>query len=249
MKKLSLTPVFLWLVCFAVAGPFALDAAAQSGSKAKEETKKAEDFLVVEPEHAKLGTVFYVADPTKRNTVSFTSEAPLEDIIGLSNEIEGYVVFDPKNPEKGGAGKLRVPVKSLDTGIPLRDEHLGGADWLDAETHPQITFRVRKVEDVEEVKQAESYHTYDATLVGDFSIHGKTKRLEIPVRVTYLPESEATRKKMPGDLLAGRAKFEIALADYDVTGPEGMGIIGSKVGKTIQIEVRFTASTEKPEKK
>jgi len=227
------------------APPFAF--AQESAPEPPPETATLREFLAVEPEHAALGTVFYIYDPVRRNQVTFTSEAPLEDIIGISNDIAGYAVFDPQHPEKGGAGKFRVPVAGLDTGIPLRDEHLAGSDWLDAERFPFIAFRIERVADVKEVSKTEAHATYDVTLVGDFSVHGRTRRLEVPARVAYLPESPETLKKMPGDLLAGRAEFTIALADYAVTGPRGMGVIGSKVGQTIQIEVRFTGTTRRPE--
>lgn len=195
----------------------------------------------VNPCHAKFGTVFYVADPMARNTVSFESRAPLEDIIGSTNQIEGYLVFDPGNPSKGGRGHFVVPVSSLKTGIPLRDEHLQGAMWLDAAGHPEITLVIEAIEDVEPVKVTEEFKTYDVRVVGEFSLHGKTKSVSIPGRITYMPESEVTRQKMPGDLLAARASFEVDLEDYGV---EGMaGIVGSKVSETITVDVSLVGSS------
>ena len=87
---------------------------------------------MVNPCDTMMGTVFVVNDPAGRNKVTFRSKAPLEDIVGTSNQITGYLVFDPNNPQQGGRGELTVPVASINTGIPLRDEHLQSADWLDA---------------------------------------------------------------------------------------------------------------------
>ena len=97
---------------------------------------------------SKKGTMFHVQDPMGRNSVTFKSAAPLEDITGTSNKITGYISFDPNNPDKGGHGKLTVPVASLNTGIPMRDEHLQGAEWLDAGTYPEITLEITKVKKV-----------------------------------------------------------------------------------------------------
>ena len=46
------------------------------------------------------GYKFYIDDPMNRNTITFKSEAPLEDIVGTSNQITGYINFDPDNPQK-----------------------------------------------------------------------------------------------------------------------------------------------------
>jgi hypothetical protein len=102
------------------------------------------------------------------------------------------------------------------------------------------------VKDVKEVKSSDAFQTYDVLLVGDFMIKGTSKTMEIPGRVTYLKESEETQRKMPGDLLAARATFDLKLADFGVTGPEGMGIIGSKVGETVTIDVSVMGTTAAP---
>jgi len=200
----------------------------------------------VNPCFAKLGTVFYVADPMARNTVTFTSEAPLEDIVGTSNKVVGYVVFDPEEPSKGARGYFEVPVKSLDTGIPLRDEHLHSSMWLDAANHPKVTFRIEDSKYAFPVKYGDTFKTFKVTLVGPFTVNGVTQRMEIPARLTWLKESSKTQQKMPGDLLGIRAEFDVALSDFNITGPKGQELVGSRVGDTIACEVSLFASDEKP---
>jgi polyisoprenoid-binding protein YceI len=204
-------------------------------------------MIKVNPEFAKAGTVFYVGDPRGRDNVTFKSEAPLEDIVGTSHTISGYLVFDPANPTKGGKGELQVPVASLNTGIPMRDGHLQGEAWLDAEQHPMLTLMINDVKNVKEVKSSDEYQTYDVTIVGDLTIKGKSQTMEIPGRVTYLKESESTKRKMAGDLLAARAQFDIKLADFGVTGPPNAGLIGSKVGESVTIDVSVMGTTKAPE--
>ncbi len=206
---------------------------------------KAANLPAVNPCHAKMGTVFYVADPMNRNTVTFKSQAPLEDIVGTTNEVSGYVVFDPAQPGKGGRGSLRVPVASLRTGIPLRDEHLRGADWLDAARFGEIRFEITDVKKIKEVKSAGGATSFDLTLVGNLTVRGVTKPVETPARITYLKESPQTQMKMPGDLLAGRTSFAVKLSDFGVKGMEG--VVGARVSETIQIDVSFVASSKSPE--
>lgn len=206
----------------------------------------AQPTVPVNPCHAKQGTVFHIGDAMGRDTITFTSQAPLEDIVGMTNRIGGYVVFDPADPAKGGHGEFIIPVTSLDSGIPLRDEHLRSAMWLDAETYPNITFRIDETRLITLIKETTAFKTYDVLLVGGFTLHGVTKQVEIPGRVTYLKESEKTKEKMPGDLLAVRASFEIRLADFGIISPPGSDLIGTKVGETISLQVSMIASNRNP---
>jgi polyisoprenoid-binding protein YceI len=184
-----------------------------------------------------------VNDARGRDAISFTSRAPLEDIIGTTNRITGYIAFDPANPTAGGAGRFTVPVATLNTGIPLRDEHLRGADWLNAEAHPEIVLEIDSVTNVTLSREGEGFKTYDGTLVGTFTLKGVTKPVTIPAKVTYMTQSERTQSRLPGNLLAGRANLTVALADYGIS----QGSIGTKVGETIDVDVSFVASDVKPE--
>lgn len=192
------------------------------------------------------GTTFHVQDPMGRNAITFKSLAPLEDIVGTTNQITGQIVFDPLKPDKGVHAKFAVPVASLNTGIPLRDEHLRSADWMDANGYPEIGLVVDTIEKIEPVKTSDEAKTFDAVVSGTFSMRGMSKAVSFPARVTWLKESEMTQKRLPGDLLAVRAGFEIALEDFGVTGPKGAGLVGSKVGKTITVEVNLMGNTAPP---
>lgn len=192
------------------------------------------------------GTTFHVQDPTGRNAITFKSLAPLEDIVGTTSQITGHIMFDPAHPDKGVHAQFAVPVSSLNTGIPLRNEHLRGADWLNAETYPDIGLVIDTIKKIETAKSSDSSITFDAVVSGTFTLKGKSAPVAFPARVTWLKETEMTQKRLPGDLLAVRAEFEIALSDYDVTGPKGMGIVGSKVGETITIEVNIMGNTAAP---
>jgi polyisoprenoid-binding protein YceI len=193
----------------------------------------------------KMGTKFYIDDPVGRNNITFTSRAPLEDIIGTTNKISGHVFFDPENPEKGGTGEISVPVVSLNTGIPMRNEHLQSAKWLGAEANPDIKLKIEKTDGVRMVKEGDGFKTYDLNLHGIFTMNGHSKEMTIPGRATYMKESEATKKRMGGNLLAGRAKFSVPLSDFEVEGAKG--VTGTKISESIEIEVSFVASDVKPE--
>ena len=199
----------------------------------------------VNPCDAKLGTVFYVDDPMNRNVVTFESEAPLEDIVGTSNQVSGYIVFNPKNAKAGMRGELMVPVASLETGIPLRDEHLHSGMWLNAEGHPHISMHITNARSIKQVKATSDFATYSMKIEGEFTMNGHTRKFTVPAKVTHLKESKQTQMRLPGDLLAARAEFEVALADFGVQGMKG--VVGAKVSETIKVRVSFTASSQAPE--
>jgi len=197
--------------------------------------------LVVPSDHAEMGTVYHV-QPGKDAQVTFTSDAPLEHIKGVSNQVVGYAVAGEKNPAALQAGAFLLPIASLDTGIPLRDEHLQGERWLNAGAYPDIAFELTSAEGAELVKDGDGYSTYAVTLVGDMSIKGVTREMEIPARLTFMTETERTRSRARGDLLALRCEYDITLSDFGVDGGGG-----PKVAEVITLDQVLFLSTVRPE--
>lgn len=188
------------------------------------------------------GASFHVNDPAKRNQITFKSEAPLEDIVGLSNDITGEIVFNPMKPEDGGKATFTVPAASFTTGIPLRDQHMAGAPWLNASENPDIKLEITKVNGITTVGRGEKSASFLADVAANLTIRGKTNPVAFVARLTYLKEDEMTKNKMPGDLLAVRAEFNVTLSSFGITGPEGKGIVGSKVSDDLAVSVNLFAS-------
>ena len=189
------------------------------------------------------GYKFYIDDPMNRNTLTFKSEAPLEDIIGTSNQINGFVNFDPENPQNNASADFNVPVLSLNTGIPMRDEHLQGPAWLDAAAYPDLNLKINKVKKATLLKEMDNSKTFELAVIGNFTMHGITKEVSFPARLTFLAENKMTQMRLPGNLLVIRADFAIPLAEYNVTGPKDMKIIGAKISEEIKISVNLMGST------
>lgn len=199
--------------------------------------------LVIPEAHASLGTVFH-ALKGRDAQVTFTSDAPLEYIKGTSSAVIGYAVAG-----EGGellAGEFHLPVESLDTGIPMRNQHLQSARWLNAGEHPNVVFQIAQTTGVTLAKASETFTTYDVTLVGDMTINGVTREMSIPATVTRMPESEATKARFPGDLLAIRCSYPIDLSDFGV-GVEDSAITAGKVANDLILETRIFCSTTSPE--
>ncbi|MCB9838320.1 MAG: YceI family protein [Phycisphaeraceae bacterium] len=199
--------------------------------------------LVVPADHAAMGTVFH-ALKGRDAQVTFTSDAPLEYIKGTSNQVIGYAVAG-----EGGhllAGEFHLPVASLDTGIPMRNEHVQSNRWLNAESHPDVIFQIAETTDIKLAKTSDTFTTYDVTLVGDMTINGVTREMSIPATVTRMPESDATKVRFPGDLLAIRCSYPILLSDFEV-GVGDAGIAAGKVSNELMLETRLFCSSASPE--
>ena len=176
---------------------------------------------------------FAFEDKAGRNQTTFFSTTPLEDITGLSGGVQGSVTFSV-NDLKTLKGKLTVPVASIKTGIDMRDEHLQGSSWLNAESYPEITFEITKVSDVKLVAD----NKITAKVIGNYTMHGISKEVTSDATLTYLDESEQTKMRAAGDLLGVQAKFNIKLSDYGVSNK----LIGQKVAEDIEVSVNIVGS-------
>lgn len=200
--------------------------------------------LIVSDAHKALGAVYY-ALPERDVQVSFSSKAPAENIDGNSHGVIGYAVAGKDgDPAHLQAGEWHLPVTSMHTGIKMRDSHLAGEAWLDAAKFPDVIFQLKEVADIAPGKAEGDTTPFTATLKGEMTIHGVTKAIEIPgSTITFRKAGPATEKVAKGDLLAIRAKYDIALADYGVSN----NVIGKKVAEIIKVDTNLILTTVPPE--
>jgi polyisoprenoid-binding protein YceI len=59
---------------------------------------------------------------------------------GRFTSFSGHIEIDPTHPD-AIAIAVDIDASSIDSAMPLRDQHLLGDDFLDVEHHPKITFR------------------------------------------------------------------------------------------------------------
>src|SRR5204863_7659193 len=159
---------------------------------------------------------FDFKDPKGVNNVIFKTDAPLESINGTATGISGKVTFDPDNP---GAikGRIAVQSSSLHVGNPMQKEHLHSDKWLDVAKYPEITF---EVESAKNVKTQGNVTTADVT--GKFSLHGVTKTITVPVKMTFLKDQLKARiPDKDGDLLVIRVNFKIKRSDFAINPGQG----------------------------
>ena len=154
---------------------------------------------------------------------TFISDAPLETMEGKTNRVNGTLTVDPSDISKT-TGKFKVPVKSLDTGNDLRDEHLQGDGWLDAKKAPFLHFEITEVvlgkKSSTELKQGKETKVQ---VKGKFTAHGITK-----------PVTANGKVKWSGSEIQVKADFPVVLTDHDISVPS---IVRLKVANEIAVSV------------
>jgi len=142
---------------------------------------------------------------------------------GRFKDYDGTIVLDRTNPAASHV-ELTIQAASIDTGYDTRDKDLRSPNYFDVEKYPTITFKSTKVE-------PKGSDSYDVT--GDFTLHGVTKSIHIPVRHTGFGKVGNTEK----------AGFEIALpikrSDYGMTA--GAPVVADDVEINILVEANKEA--------
>ena len=90
----------------------------------------------------------------------------VSNVKGHFDDFAGSLVLD-NGSIKEASGTIQV--KSVNTGMEKRDNHLRTADFFDAAQYPLITFKTKRVE-----KSGEQ-----TILIADFTMRGVTKELRL----------------------------------------------------------------------
>lgn len=180
---------------------------------------------------------FQVNDDKKRDTVSFTSDAPLELIVGHTNNVTGTVTVDDSLDlnKKPLDATFDVDLTTIDTGIPLRNEHMRD-NFLETPKYPKAVFKLRSLAKPGVLKPNTKTRIM---AVGDFTLHGKTISKTVPVDVTYYRPCAATKEKRADcDLIQISAQFPVAFKEHDIKRPE---VVFQKLSDNVIVKVGATA--------
>lgn len=170
--------------------------------------------------------------------VEFESEAPVENIRGISTEARGTLRFDPARPA-AATGKVTVPVASLRTGNTKRDTDLQSAGFLDAGAHPELSFAIDEVA-LELDGPLKPGVSTRGRVTGKLTIRGKTRPTEVAVKLAYVEASDKLKKVyIPGNALRIKGEFEVVLADFGVEPPPHL--LGVKIAEKVSIRFALTA--------
>lgn len=169
-----------------------------------------------------LGIAFaeeYQVSKSDRNEVKFISDAPIEDFEGKTDQIDGYLYFEDDDLTKNSYLYFEVDLKSLDTGIGLRNRHMRD-NYLHTDKYP-ITSYKGKIIKAEKSKDDE----FTVTTEGTLFIHG----LEKPLKVV------GTMLKTD-DRFQIQCQFEVKLSDFNIEVPS---IMFYKIDENMALHLNF----------
>lgn len=158
------------------------------------------------------------------SSTTFRVRHMMANVMGQFRDINGTIKVDRENPTKSSV-EFTISATSIDTGNQNRDEHLRTADFFDVQKYPTISFKSTSI-------APKGNNLYDVT--GDFTMHGVTKRITLPVQ--FLGFAKTARGEKAG--------FEIETTlnrkDYGILWnrnlDEGGALLGDDVKITISIE-------------
>jgi len=119
-----------------------------------------------------------------RSNISFDVHQFLGTTHGKFTKFDGKISVDRDHPEKSSV-VARIDVRSIDTGIVKRDNHLRSPEFFDTGKFPEITFKSR------EVKRT---GPESGDIAGDLTMHGMTRPITLHVKLlTPANDSKRTR--------------------------------------------------------
>ena len=152
---------------------------------------------------------------------------------GSFTDYKGQIEFDGANLDAFKAD-VTIQVKSINTSVEARDNHLRSPDFFDAEAFPAITFVGKKLE-----AQGDGY-----VLTGDLTIRDVTKEIAIPVSI-----SGPVKTPFGSDAIGLSGEITINRQDYGVKWSKALDsggmVVEDNVKLLIDLEAHHKAAEEK----
>jgi polyisoprenoid-binding protein YceI len=157
--------------------------------------------------------------------VGFRIRHVVTKVEGRFKTFDGTISVDRDNPAASKV-ELTIQAASIDTSVDARDKDLRSPNFFDVDKYPTITFKSTRVE-------SKGNDLYNVT--GEFSMHGVTKTIQVPVK--YLGAGKMGKTEKAG--------FEISMPisrkDY------GVGASSPVVGDDVEINIQVEANKQAPE--
>jgi polyisoprenoid-binding protein YceI len=158
-----------------------------------------------------------------RSTIGFTVHQFLGTTHGKFTKFDGKINIDPEHPEKSSV-TAKIDVRSIDTGIAKRDNHLRSPELFDVAKFPEITFKSRGVRQTGQ---------QSGDILGDLTMHGITKSITLHVKVLspISSDTKETHWAVTTEPLK-RGEFKLMFSQ----GAEAISGISQTVAVNIEIE-------------
>ncbi len=141
------------------------------------------------------------------NAVVFSVEDNVDPFDGKTANVSGMIVADPAAPSDAHV-EVSIDLASLDTANSLRNQHMRER-YLQTNRFPAATFKSVSVNASAPIAPNQPA---DISVTGDFSLHGVTKRMTIPVKVTLLADGR----------IHAISNFKVRMPDFGISVPKNL---------------------------
>ena len=117
------------------------------------------------------------------STIGFTVHQYLGTTHGKFTRFDGRIDLDREHAEKSSVA-ARIDVRSIDTGIKKRDDHLRSPEFFNVAKFPEITFKSHSVKQTGQ---------QSGDILGDLTMHGVTRPITLHVKLVS-PVSSDTKQ-------------------------------------------------------
>jgi polyisoprenoid-binding protein YceI len=162
----------------------------------------------------------YKIDPV-HSEVSFKIRHLLAKVSGRFTKFSGDIKVDNKDLSKSSV-VVSIEADSLNTDNADRDKHLRSDAFFDVAKYPVITFKSTSVKEVAKGK---------LEVTGDFTLHGVTKRITIP-----MTNAGTMPGPKPGSVVAGFTDGAVTLNRNDYGIKAFPGALGDEVAISLNAE-------------
>ena len=171
-----------------------------------------------------LGNEIYKFDQS-RSTIGFTVHQFLGTTHGKFPKFDGKIEIDREHPEKSSV-VARIDIRSIDTGIVKRDNHLRSAEFFNVAKFPEMTFKSGRVRQTGQ---------QSGDIFGDLTMHGVTKPITLHVKLMspISNDIKETRWAVTTEPLKRR--------DFNLMFSQGAESI-SGIGQTVAVNIEIEAS-------
>ena len=157
------------------------------------------------------------------STIGFSVHQFLGTTQGKFTKFNGKVDVNREHPENSSV-TAQIDVRSIDTQIKKRDDHLRSAEFFNVEKYPRITFKSRSV------KQT---GPQSGDVLGDLTVHGVTRPITLHVKLLTPPnDTSRTRWAVTVDPIT-RRDFNLMFAPATET--------VSGISQTVLINIEIEA--------
>ena len=166
----------------------------------------------------------WAIDPSHTRVGFSAKHAMVATVRGQFADFSGALTLDGAAPEQSAA-EVTIEAASISTSSEDRDNHLRSGDFLDVETHPQLTFRSTGVR---------YSGSDDFVMIGDLTIRGTTRPVELKVELEGIATDPFGNERIgfSGETTISRKDFDLT---WNVALEAGGVLVSDKVKITLDV--------------